>query len=70
LKGLRQLRFLLLEGTDITDAGLEQLKGLTQLERLWLNGTYVTEAGVADLQKTLSGCTIYHDPESCRRQSP
>ncbi|MCU0708327.1 MAG: hypothetical protein MUF23_08555 [Pirellula sp.] len=70
LKEVTQLERLYLGRTNVTDAGLEQLKGLTQLERLWLNGTYVTEAGVADLQETLPECTIYHDPESCRRQSP
>ena len=40
-----RLHWLLLENTQITDAGLENLKGLTQLQQLDLKGTKVTDDG-------------------------
>ncbi len=48
-----------LEGTQITDAGLEHLTGLTKLETLWLDDTQVTDTGVAELKKVLPKCSIY-----------
>jgi hypothetical protein len=39
-----------LDGTKVTDAGLEHLNGLTQLRWLALNGTRVTDAGLAHLK--------------------
>jgi hypothetical protein len=44
---------LRLNGTKVTDAGLEDLKGLSHLELLTLEGTQVTGAGVRDLKKAL-----------------
>ena len=46
-------------GTQITDAGLEQLEDLTQLQELSLSDTQITDAGVAELQKALPNCEIY-----------
>ena len=60
LKGLRNLEYLLLNKTAVTDEGLRQLAGLKQLEMLSLHGTRVTDAGVEDLQKSLPKAKIYH----------
>ena len=51
LKGLADLRELYLCGTDITDAGLEQVRGLRALEvlDLWRCGN-VTDAGLEHLE--------------------
>ena len=59
LKGLTQLKWLRLDGTQVTDAGLVHLKGLRNLETLWLKDTNVTEAGVQELQKALPDCWIW-----------
>ena len=50
LKGLPQLRSLVLLNTQISDAGLAHLKGLTSLQKLNLYGTRVTSAGLAHLK--------------------
>jgi hypothetical protein len=50
LKGLTQLRTLILDSTKVTDAGLEHLKGLTQLQELYLEQTQVTDAGLEHLE--------------------
>jgi len=55
---LSQLRRLDLDGTQVTDSGLENLRGLTQLRDLNLNGTDVTDAGVQLLRKALPNCQI------------
>ncbi len=44
LWGLRRCRYLYLDNTQITDAGLKDLEDLSNLERLLLDGTGVTEA--------------------------
>ena len=41
---------LCLDGTQVTDAGLEHLKGLTRLQSLDLSGTQVTDAGLEHLK--------------------
>ena len=50
LKGLPQLRTLILSHSKITDAGLVHLKGLPQLQTLILNHSEVTDAGLEHLQ--------------------
>ncbi|MFP6610941.1 MAG: hypothetical protein VB835_01430, partial [Pirellulales bacterium] len=50
LKGLTELKELLLYNTKITDAGLEHLKGLTNLELLIIRHTQVTDAGLEHLK--------------------
>jgi hypothetical protein len=57
LKGLTQLRWLLLGDMAISDAGLEHLKGLTQLQLL-LKRTTVTIEAVRGLQQTMPKCQI------------
>jgi len=49
---------LTLDGTQITDAGLQQLAGLTNLTRLFVRGTQITDAGVAYIGKVLPNCKI------------
>ena len=41
---------ILLDDTQITDAGLVHLKGLTRLQVLYLGDTKVSDAGVAEVQ--------------------
>jgi hypothetical protein len=60
LKKLVHLERLFLDGTDVTDAGLEHLKGLAELRILELYATQVTDAGAADLRKALPHCEIRH----------
>ena len=55
---LNDLEVLSLEGTQVTDAGLEYLKGLTTLRSLNLEGTRVTAEGARDLQEALPKCWI------------
>ena len=50
LKGLTQLQWVDLRGTQVTDAGLEYLKGLKQLQALDLFGTHVTDSGLQRLR--------------------
>jgi Leucine-rich repeat (LRR) protein len=59
LKGLTNLETLLLDNTNITDAGLVHLKGLTNLQTLSFIGTKITDAGFAELGQTLPNCKIY-----------
>ena len=42
-----------LDGTQVTDAGLEHLKGLTSLQELYLVGTQVTAAGAENLKNAI-----------------
>ena len=50
LGDLKDLRWLDLINTSITDAGLEYLKGMTELEVLYLNGTRITGAGMVNFK--------------------
>jgi hypothetical protein len=45
-----------LNGSGVTDAGLEQLKGISNLQRLRLSDTKITDAGVAALTRSLPKC--------------
>ena len=47
-----------LSGTQITDAGLEDLKGLSALVELHLEQTRVTDEGVKKLERALPKCNI------------
>ena len=58
LKGLSQLKSLVLEDTQVTDAGLKRLKGLTQLKWLGLYNTKVIASSVKGLQSALPNCCI------------
>ncbi len=39
-----------LDGTQVTDAGLEHLKGMTILQLLYLNDTQITDVGLGHLK--------------------
>ena len=52
------LRWLDLEGSDVTDEGLKQLIGLKDLSHLDLTQTQVTDAGIAELKEALPKCRI------------
>ena len=56
LRGLTELRRLVLSLTKITDSGLKQLEGLSQLRLLDLGKTQVTDTGL----KHLKGLTELH----------
>ncbi len=58
LKGLTQLKVLILSGSRVTDAGLQYLTGLGQLQELYLQDTDLTDAGVTKLQQALPNCKI------------
>lgn len=57
-KALRRLRYLCLDNTAITDAGLARLSGLTHLKKLFLRDTRVTDEGVKELRRALPNCQI------------
>jgi hypothetical protein len=62
LTGLSQLHVLRLDGTSITDAGLESLSKMQSLKLLNVsNCKRLTEAGVRKLQKALPACKIVSD---------
>jgi Leucine-rich repeat (LRR) protein len=50
LRGLRELRKLNLDQTQITDAGLEHLAGLSQLQELSIAYSPVTDAGLEHIK--------------------
>jgi hypothetical protein len=59
---LSQVKYLVLEGDQITDSGLRRLQGLVKLRELDLVNTEVTDEGVKNLQRALPNCKIddYH----------
>jgi len=63
LRGLRRLRHLELDASNVTDANIAVLNELTSLERLDLYGAQVTNEGLKQLslpqlsQLSLAGCT-------------
>jgi hypothetical protein len=57
---LKPLVSLVLDGTKVTDKGLEHLKDLKRLQFLSLFDTKVTKAGVAAIQKALPKAGIVH----------
>jgi len=60
------LHTLILDNTQVTDAGLKHLKGLTNLQFLHLDGTQVTRRGVKELNKALPNCHIWWQTQSVR----
>jgi len=55
---LKQLEYLFLNQTQITDTGLKDVAKLQNLEGLGLSDTLITKAGAAELKKALPNCTI------------
>jgi hypothetical protein len=51
LKGLNQLKFMYLSGTNVTDSGLKFLNRLSQLNGLDLANTKITDAGLEDIKE-------------------
>ncbi|MFP4026298.1 MAG: hypothetical protein ACLFWL_00715 [Candidatus Brocadiia bacterium] len=58
LTGLKNLRVLDLDWTNITDAGLAHLKGMKNLEELHVPVT-ITPEGVRELKGALPGAEVY-----------
>jgi Leucine-rich repeat (LRR) protein len=58
LKELANLSYLDVGGTQVTDAGLNDLKELKNLSSLYLGRTQVTNAGIDELRKALPKCKI------------
>lgn len=56
---LRDLEWLVLMDTKLSDKGLEHLARLGKLERLDVEGSRVTEQGGAALQKRIPGLVVY-----------
>jgi hypothetical protein len=48
------LRYLLLDGQAITDAGLAHVAGMAQMEILWLDGAQVSDAGLVHFKGMMS----------------
>jgi hypothetical protein len=61
---LKQLRFVRLEKTSVTDTELRSLARLTRLRELSLDGTLATDGGVNGLYDALPTCSIYWLPTS------
>ena len=58
LAGLPNLEVLLLQGAQLTDAGLEPLAKLKTLRQLDLRGNKLSDDAVAKLQAALPAATI------------
>ena len=50
LKGLTELRTLVLDWNLITDAGLQDVQGFSQLSYLSIKGAHITDAGLVYLR--------------------
>ena len=55
---MKKLEWLILDDTQITDAGLKEVAKLKKLGLLWLKETEITKAGVAELKKALPKCMV------------
>ena len=58
LAQLRQLEYLHLEDSPLTDASIQSLSQLTGLEILSIHGSHITPAGAARLGAALPGCRL------------
>jgi hypothetical protein len=58
VKGLENLEYLNVYGTEIGDPGLAHLANLKKLKSLYVWQTKVTDAGVKKLQEALPGLKI------------
>ena len=58
LKGLKNLTYLNLYGTEVSDAGIKHLRGLKKIEKLFVWQTKVTQAGVDRLVKALPNLDV------------
>jgi internalin A len=58
MNDLKNLATIMLNGTQVTDAGLKELKNLKNLTWLDVSLTKVTDMGVKQLNKALPGCHI------------
>ena len=63
------LESLGVDGTDITDAGVETLKDLKSLKEFGASRSNVTSAGLAQLQQTLPSCVVSPKPQALNRRS-
>ncbi|MGH7174168.1 MAG: hypothetical protein ACRELG_28195, partial [Gemmataceae bacterium] len=59
LKGMKTLKFLSLDGTDINDESVNLLSQLHYVKELHVGNTKMSMRGVAALQKALPGCVVY-----------
>lgn len=55
-----ELKWLVLDNTDVSDAGLAFLHGLTKLRRLYVRGSRVSADGVAQLEAALPDVTVVY----------
>ena len=55
-----ELKWLVLDNTDVSDSGLAFLHGLTKLRRLYLRGSRVTTDGVRQLKAALPNVTVLY----------
>ena len=58
IKELKNLTFLDLVATKVTDAGAKELKEFKNLTTVFLNRTRVTDEGVKELKEALPNCQI------------
>ena len=77
LRGLRDLKLLVLTGTKVSDRGLSELENMPQLEVLCLEETKITDAGLQQLGGlanlkwlNVSGNQITDAGLACLRQFP
>jgi hypothetical protein len=58
LRNLNQVKFIHLDGTQITDACLIHLQDLTDLELLSIRGTQITSEAKTRLRRKLPRCLV------------
>ena len=55
-----QLKWLILDNTDVSDAGLVFLYRLRKLRRLYVRGSRVTSAGIEKLKRALPDVEVLY----------